>query len=320
MTGWEPTLLVVDREASRRRELAQMLRRTVAKALEIDSITAIPSRDACDLVVINYDTLNEVELALLTTGVEDPQNRARVVLLSQGKGREELVPLFSNQLASNMLALSDGGVQLDEFLITVKKLLQRDIFGLDKYFTWGISTRQSIITTSTEKKAVLLEIQEFCQDIGLSRRFEMAFINVADELITNAIYNAPVDAEGNRAYRNLPRTHKVEMEPGQEVVVKFCCDGRRLGIAAADAFGSLAPDEVLAYLAKCMRRGTDQVDEKEGGAGLGFYTLYESLSHLIVNISPGVRTEVIGLLDITAGFRAFAGKGKSFNIFMEAGD
>jgi hypothetical protein len=138
-----------------------------------------------------------------------------------------------------------------------------------------------------------------------------------DEFLTNALYNAPVDATGHPRFARRPRTERVELQPEEEITLRVCCDGRRFGISTSDPFGSLAPERLQEYLARAFRRGEDQVNEADGGAGLGFYQILDSLSHFVVNIDPGRRTEMIGLIDVSGGYRTFASNGKSFNIFVK---
>jgi signal transduction histidine kinase len=99
--------------------------------------------------------------------------------------------------------------------------------------------------------------------------------------------------------------------------MRFGADGKRLALSVQDPFGSLDAAKVIDYLTKCFRRGDDQIDQKEGGAGLGLYLMYESLSHFVVNIHAGRRTELIGVVDITGSYREFARRSKSFNVFLE---
>lgn len=108
----------------------------------------------------------------------------------------------------------------------------------------------------------------------------------------------------------------VNLEPHERIEVRFCCDGRRFGLSTTDPFGSLVPDMLQEYLARAMRKGEDQVSESPGGAGLGFYQILGSLSHFVVNIDRGRRTEAIGLIDVSGSYRTFATGGKSFNIFV----
>jgi hypothetical protein len=102
----------------------------------------------------------------------------------------------------------------------------------------------------------------------------------------------------------------------EEVVLKFCFDGTRLGASILDPFGSISQERIVSYIAKCFRKGSDQVDEKAGGAGLGLYYIFDALSSFVINIKPGTKTEMIGLIDITGSYKDFVSKGKSFNIFV----
>ena len=91
-----------------------------------------------------------------------------------------------------------------------------------------------------------------------------------------------------------------------------------MAISVCDPFGSLTRERLLQYLSKCFRKGDDQVDTKAGGAGLGLYYVFECLSHFIVNIHPGKRTEMIGLIDVRKGYKEFSAMNKSFNVFMSS--
>ena len=140
---------------------------------------------------------------------------------------------------------------------------------------------------------------------------------MVDEFTSNALYNAPLDASGCRRFAHLPRTQEVVLDEDEAVEVSFVSDGSRIGISVADPFGSLQVETVQAYLSRCLRRGDDQINNKDGGAGLGLYCSLESLSHLIINIKKNYRTELIGLLDVSGTHRDFASRGKSFSIFMD---
>ena len=121
-----------------------------------------------------------------------------------------------------------------------------------------------------------------------------------------------------RSFAHVPRNVHVELYGGEEIDVKLCCDGQKLGVSVTDPFGSLTEERVLGYLAKSFRKGPDQVDKKPGGAGLGLYYVFDALSHFVINIEAGKRTEMIGLIELTTTFRDYALRAKSFNIFVAA--
>jgi hypothetical protein len=268
-----------------------------------------------DLIVIDYDALSPEDRARYIREFSMPQRRAPVLLISAGCCRDDFVPLFASHALTNLLA-KDGEVDAGDLIVTTQKLLQRDIFGLEKYFSWGVKPVVERITRSSDKARILRWAEIYLGSINVRARFAELFYSVVDELVTNAIYNAPVSGAGERRYAHLPRTQEVALEHGEEVEVKLCCDGRRLGVAVSDPFGSITQERVLDYLAKCFRKSWDQVDTKPGGAGLGLYYLFQALSHMVVNIRAGERTEFIGLIDVGGTYKDFAGKPKSFNLFV----
>ena len=201
-------------------------------------------------------------------------------------------------------------------MVTVRKLIGHDIFGIEKYFPARMESKVITVSRSSQKRQLVEVAHRFAAELGVSARFVDLFCTATEEMVTNAIYNAPVDAQGANRYLHYSRQDEVVLAEEEQVEVKLACDGAGLGISVADPFGSLTKERLLGYLAKCLRRGPDQVDTKKGGAGVGLYFLFQSLSQFIVNISPGKRTEMIGILDISGSYKNFATQGRSFNLFV----
>lgn len=299
-----------------RDDLLGVLRPIGAHVVEADGLEALLGDSRSDLVVLDYDRLNPTERASLLQPGQKPRRAPLVVTTEKGCG-PDLGKLLGAHVLTNLVSRSPNDDE-DDLKITVTKLLQGDIFGLEKYLPWASEPRIFRINSSIQKAEVLDLAEAYAQSVGAHPRLVTQFCGVADELITNGIFNAPVDANGKPRHRHTDRTNEVILGPGEELEVKLASDGKRLGISAADPFGSLQPGRVLDYLAKGLRKGADQIDEKLGGAGLGLYFVFVSLSHFVVNISPGKRTEMIGLLDVRGSYRHFASRQKSFNIFMGA--
>ncbi len=133
---------------------------------------------------------------------------------------------------------------------------------------------------------------------------------VADELISNAVHNAPVDADGVHYRAELPRDAELVLDARHQVRLRWGCDARYLALEVTDPFGSLDRDTVLRSLtARDMR-------ESGGGAGMGVALSYRSCDHLVFNLAPGKRTEIIALIDVryppTERVPA-----SSYNVFVE---
>lgn len=298
---------------------ARMLRRVLqTTAVPIDSRTSIP--DAVELadrplIVANYDSLGTESVQRLLENAKASSADPCVILLS-GNGIRTSLPTFLGDHKVRNLIGQDPRVDPAEFLVTVQKILGGDIFGLDKYFPWGARRETRSVTSSLQSYQALEWVKSFGDSSGVGSRLVERFISVCDELLSNALYNAPVDESGVRKFRHLERRQPVELAEDHAIDIVLCSDGRRLGVSVTDPYGSLRPDDVVEYLSRCMRRETNQMDEENGGAGLGLFQAFEATTHLAVNIEPGVRTDVIGLIDVVGSLRDFEARPKSLNIFV----
>jgi hypothetical protein len=292
----------------------RILRASLENVEVQQGLASVPMEDQIDMLVVDYDGLSMSERTLLVETYADYKYETRLILLSAGSVREDLPMLFGAHVLTNLIARNDsGGAQ--ELFVTLQKLIRNDVFGIEKYFPWGTASMTRRVQSSDDRDAILDETTAFAEARGIQPRFSELLLTVVDEMLTNALYNAPVDEYGRFRYASTDRNVPIYLAPHEAAQFKIACDGVRLGVSIADPFGSLSEPLLLEYLAKCFRRDTDQVDQKQGGAGLGLYYMLQSMSQLVVNISPRQCTEVIGVLDIRHGMREFAAGGKSFNVF-----
>ena len=208
-----------------------------------------------------------------------------------------------------------GPANAIDLAVTVDKLLSNDLFGMGRYFQGDAQVSQHVCREAAAREQAFAWARGFAEGRGVNRRIVDLLMVVIDEMLTNALYNAPTDERGRRPNANLPRTVNVEVDGGLPVELELRCDGRRIGISTSDPFGSLEPEVVVASLRRCFERPVPRGET--GGAGLGLYLLFGALSHVVFNVARGRRTEVIGLIDITRGLRHLKTSPKSFNLFME---
>jgi hypothetical protein len=307
--------LLVERDAGAARHMTSVLRSAVATIDVRDCYGAIERHGTWDVVVINYDQLNQLERERIFTRFASLHAAGGLLLCVAQSEREELAILFGKHKARKVLA-RHGATDAEDLLIAVQKTLRKDLFGIEKYLGWGATARTVTIKSSLDKDSVVGACEQLAASIGLSSRKTSLLVTAAEELISNALYDAPVDAAQRPRYAGLPRSERVELAPGETILVTIASDGKRIGLSVQDPFGSLQAETVIDYLAKCLRRGPDQIDRKQGGAGLGLFYAFSSLSQLVVNIEPRKRTEVIGLLDVFGSYREFEQCAKSFGVFV----
>ena len=192
------------------------------------------------------------------------------------------------------------------------KLIRGDLFGAEKYLLWGTQLHRIELVRSGQRSEIVGELAERVRALGQSARVASMAMLVADELLSNAVHNAPVDEHGTRYRADLPRDGELELDARHRVVLRWGCDGRYLAIEVSDAFGSLERDTILRALVQSGMK------ESGGGAGMGIALAYRSCDHLVFNLAPGRRTEVISLIDVRSppGERV---AGSSYNVFVERG-
>ncbi len=242
--------------------------------------------------------------------------RTKMVLHATEPTEEYLPLLATRPFLRNIIAKNEDPLEPDELIITAEKLLRQDLFGLQKYLLWGVEPYRVEIRDSRLKQDYIHEVASYAQTLGCNERVVELVETVTDELITNAIYNAPRTETGEPKYARRSRRDPVVLADDEVGQLEFACDGDYIAIAQIDPFGALTQDTVVSYLNRCLVKGPEQLSDASGGAGIGLYRVFQSLSKFIINVDPGKRTEVICLLDLRLTMKRFRQAAKSFHIFI----
>jgi len=227
-----------------------------------------------------------------------------VILLTNSKF-EELSPLLPEIPATNIIAKnSDGSLKLRDIVSTVRKILHgEDIFGVKHYLSFGTQSEVFHIRDSAERGEYIEAIVEFCKRFHLRNTVVQAVELFCEELLMNAIYDAPRDAEGQSLYNHLSRKNRVIRKPKRAARMEFACVGERRAVSISDPFGAITWDTLQKFLVHCFggdREKVQNLTNDSGGAGLGLYFCFASVNAFIVNVDPEKRSEFIGIFDVSA--------------------
>ena len=225
-----------------------------------------------------------------------------------------LVEVLNIRNITGIVAWTDSQARR-QAVVAVDKIINRDLWGMERYFQRETPIRSFAVTSSGQRDKLLSELAEYLAPFKANRRIVAAAQSVADEFVMNAVYNAPTGPSGEHLYASRSRTEAVDLSSGDAALFRYTCDGERVFLSIADRFGSLEPDKVKRYLIRGLKGGAGQIEQKEGGAGLGLYTLLKSANRLIINIAPGVGTEMIAVLEVSGSFKRFLARPKSFHLF-----
>ncbi len=206
-----------------------------------------------------------------------------------------------------------------ELLATLRKLEHQLSFGPSVYLPGSARIFEVLVTSSQDKVKILDQLSGFLTELAIGGRSVRRVLDVVDELVMNAVYDAPVDAQGHALYAGVSRSTPVILRSQERAIFSYGSDGRTLALSISDPFGGLSISTFRRYIAKGLRGGNDQIDQKDGGAGLGLYLQFENVGSLCLNVQPGLRTEVVGLLDVSGSYREMSTTPKSLSCFRIGG-
>jgi len=196
---------------------------------------------------------------------------------------------FSDHRVRHVLAI-DAAPQ--EVNWAVEKVTRGGLAGLNEALDNSVKIIWHRIFDSNDKAGLLAAFQRFAEQTPCDPRTTTSMVNVLDELLTNAVYNAPLQ-DGVRLFASRSRTEHVTSE--RPVTVGFAVDSTYVAVIVKDEYGSLSPEELISNLDRCYKARLRQVQYKSGGAGLGLFMILQNASRVIFNLNQNVSTEVIVL-------------------------
>lgn len=210
------------------------------------------------------------------------------------------LPFVQNVIARDV---EDRAGTVKNLLTALAKISSKDIFGVYKYLAWGSEIQERTLQQSTDREPLREEALTYFKQLGMRSSLLDRVQIAAEEMMMNAIYDAPVDARGKSLYNHLPRSTHVTLKSNEHGKFRFGCDGNILAISVEDPFGALTRDVVIQYLHSCYGNEAGSLNSAKGGAGRGLHQIMESCDFTIFNVKPGHKTEVIGLFDIDAALQ-----------------
>lgn len=242
----------------------------------------------------------ESQFADFSKIVKEKAPQTRQVLLTSDDIQSYLPALSSNPHFENLLSrnMDDRTFMVKCLSATVNKIINKDLFGIEKYLAWGVDIQKRKITDSECRPVLISEMATHFAKIGVRKTIIERCSFVAEELLMNAIYDAPVDSSGKSVYNHLPRTEKITLKPHEQGTFKFACDGILAGISVTDPFGALRKETLYEYLVSNYEGRAGELNKNKGGAGRGLFQLIASSDLVIFNLKTSKSTEVIALFNI----------------------
>jgi hypothetical protein len=241
----------------------------------------------------------------------EPSTAPLVRVWSCGRGVGAENP-FGDRRTRHVLGLSPT-IDLEHLRSTLSQVSSRSLIHLPEVLGDGARVVGRTVTSSAQAEDLLREAESFFGSTPCPERLRTVLSTALIELVTNAIYNAPVK-NGVRPFAASARSEVVVCE--KPVFVQFAVDQVYAAVAVQDGYGSLFPEEVIDNLFRCHQFNERQIDSKQGGAGLGLFMLLQNASRVIYNFFPGRFTEIIMLRRHSERFADFAKSAPTLNLCL----
>jgi len=217
-----------------------------------------------------------------------------------------LTKLLSDDACNHVVTDSESGMRW--LAVTVGKYVTGDLFGIEKYLPTGTEIKLTRLRDYQGRTRAIDEVLRYAEEIGVRSKVRSQIGQVCEELLMNALYDAPIDEQGNVLFAEVDLKERLERLSPRPVSIRYASTETGFAVSVRDRFGRLDKATILRYLEKCLNSQT-QIDRKIYGAGLGLYLIVNSASHVVVNIAPGMATEVVCTFDrkgVRTGLRSFS--------------
>jgi hypothetical protein len=187
----------------------------------------------------------------------------------------------------DMPELSDWIVQ------NLKKILIKDFSGIEFYSKTTEPSISFTINNSKMKDQYIDQIVTYASNRKVRERVLHTIADILDEMITNALFDAPIDEHGIFLYQKYDRKENLVLSVKQSSVLACQIDESKIFLSIKDPFGSLTKSKLLSYLSKGNSNTKVVVENKKGGAGIGINTIFRLSHNFVINIVSGVFSELI---------------------------
>lgn len=226
---------------------------------------------------------------------------------------EILTGLFSKKEAGSRIA--DGCRHLHSSPMGAREpgaVLTREaiVAGKIPTYQWELvkGSQGALVHSSTDRHAVIRQVAiESGAEAKRDLREKLA--SVLEELVSNAIYHAYMAPAGESKY---PRQKPAQLAEDERIEVRFRATPTGIFLSVTDQGGALSFPKVAGSFRRCYGATERQIEDKESGAGLGLYMVFEVATHIKILRYPGRKTEISCWI---AEKRAFDPDYFSFNFF-----
>ena len=281
-------VLAISSDLDQLRRLVATLERAGAEVDAVRSAGAIAS----EVIPHRYIFCATKDAGALAGLIPKLRENAHVTIATPQASLSELTTFLRDDRINHVVV----GDDLEGVFVTAQKLLTGDIFGIEKYLPPGTEVHYARLRDFEGRGKAIDTVLGFAEESKMRRQVRTAIGSVCEELLMNALYDAPVDADGKQIFAEVDPHDRTKTRSPRPVSIRYAATDEVFAIAVRDRFGRLAKNTILSYIDKCIT-SPSQIDRKTYGAGLGLYLVANAAASYVVNVAYGIATEVVCTFD-----------------------
>jgi hypothetical protein len=284
-------VLAISADLDQLRRIVVTLERAGAEVDAVRSSEAI----AAEVIPHRYVffSASDGDVAALGALVPKLRDRAHVTIVTPRASLSDLTTYLRDDRINHVVV----GEELDQgVFVTAQKLLTGDIFGIEKYLPAGTPVHYARLRDFEGRGRAIETVLGYAEQSKMRKQVRAAIGAVCEELLMNALYDAPVDASGRPIFAEIDPHHRRGTRSPRPVSIRYAATDQLFAVAVRDRFGRLSKNTILSYIEKCIQ-SPNQIDRKTYGSGLGLYLVANAAASYVVNVAYGIATEVVCTFD-----------------------
>jgi hypothetical protein len=154
-----------------------------------------------------------------------------------------------------------------------------------------VNGRRVRLARASKRVERLERLSAYMESRGIGARTIQQLRDAAEELLTNAFYDAPAAAGVTQP---IARTRDVRLPDDSACDMVYGCRDDLALVRVQDPFGSLSRARLVEVLTRCARTDMQvEVDETMGGAGLGLWRIFSAASFVAIAVVRNRHTEIL---------------------------
>lgn len=211
-------------------------------------------------------------------------------------------PLFGHYLIRNF---SDIDATAEHYGRVVSATLGERAFGIKNFLRPEAKIQTVSLKKTTQKQGAVEAVKNYLLANKFQARISSVIANAVDELLMNAMFDAPVDAGGKHIESGSSRATEIALEGQRAVEMHVGFDGNCFAVSVVDHFGSLDRSKLLGSVSKIYKKDSYRVRTSVAGAGIGLASVFHSGGSFFFASESGARTEATVLFRKAENFRSF---------------